>query len=168
MIRAAMIIEQICGNIFDSSTEVNDAIARDDLDLEWHECNLRAIRRRSRSGREIAILLPLGVSLRHGDILVAGDAWRVVVNLRPCAVIVVTPRNMQEMAILACELGNLHVPVQATERELIVLNDGPTMGVLRQYNATYEEQTRRFSPMRASVLTRPRLSESFAANRVSR
>ncbi len=114
-----------------------------------------------RAGREVEILLPLGVGLRHGDVLLDDERSRVVVNIVPCPVLVVRPKDVQEMGVLACELGNLHVPVEVTPTELVVLSEGPTLEVLRRYQASYEKQVRRFAPLRASVITRPRLADSF-------
>ena len=69
-----MLIESPQGNILtDPAGEPIDW-----LDLSWQECRQRALRKRTRGGRDVRLLLRLGVMLRHGDILRRGQDLIVV------------------------------------------------------------------------------------------
>src|SRR5262245_48201256 len=95
-----MLIETPIGNIFaDDSTLVWEKI--DWLDLTWQECLRRAIDKPTRGGVQVRILLRLGTTLRHGDVLYCNSESAgapIAVHILPCPVVVVRPRNPIEWA----------------------------------------------------------------------
>jgi urease accessory protein len=119
------------------------------VDLEWHECLGRALRTTSKRGRLVRILFPPGVTLRHGDVLGENDgpaAEMIVINVLPCEVLVLRPRDAREAMCLALELGNLHARTQIVDGALLVLPDGPVEALVWQSGVPHELQVRRFAP----------------------
>ena len=169
-----MICDRILGNIY-AAAAAGDARAcgtatsppHDVVELAWFECFRRALRKKTRAGVTIRVLPPLGTTLQHGDVL--GDDNRnpaAAVELLPCELWLVSPRDQVEMGVIAAELGNLHVPLEVrADGTLLVLPDGPAEGVLRRYGTRHERVTSRFSPLRGSVLEEFRLADGFKLTR---
>src|SRR6185369_17891196 len=105
MIEPAILCECILGNL-----DLEPALDADVdwLDLSWFDCAQRALRRQSRGGTSIRILLGVGQSLHHRDILFRNAPAVIAVNLIPADVLVACPRTLCEMGQLAVEFGNLH------------------------------------------------------------
>ena len=77
------------------------------------------VRKKSRGGRLIRTLLKLGTVLRHGDVLFEDSQIIVAVNLLPCEVLIAEPKNSIECASVAYKLGDLHVPMEISDSEMI-------------------------------------------------
>jgi urease accessory protein UreE len=140
------------------------------VDIPWHECAGRALRKTTRAGHAVGILIPLGVSLRDGDVLAreveGGRRDILLVHVPPCDVWLISPANAHQLAQIALELGNLHVPVEVTATgELVVIPDGPTRQVLDQYRVLYKPAVRVFAPLRATVLQGVKLADGFVVQR---
>ena len=135
--------------------------------IPWHECAARALRKTTHNGVAASILIPLGVSLRDGDVLAADTGQSTArVSVPPADVWVIQFTSPAQLAQVALELGNLHVPVETnTAGELIVIPDGPTREVLERYGARFVQQSRIFAPMRVTVLQGVKLAEGFAIKR---
>src|SRR5258706_2733967 len=103
-----MLCERVLGNL---DLEPEPSAAIDWLDLSWFDCAQRALRRQSRRGMSIRVLLSIGQHLRHRDILVRNAPAVMAVNLVPADVLVARPRSLCEMGQLAVEFGNLHLPL---------------------------------------------------------
>lgn len=166
-----MWVERIQGNMVDGAggaagaeapegTVGRDPREVDFVDVPWDECG-RTLKKRSRGGEEVRVLLPPGQRLRHGDVLFEDASRRVVVNVPPCEVIVARPAGQREAAVLALELGNLHWPAQVTEAEVLFVEDGPPMEVLRQLNVAWSRELRRFEPAPVSAGPGVKVSASF-------
>lgn len=125
----------------------------DFLDLRWDECHRRASLKQSRSGRSVRLLLRLGVVLRDGDVLADTADCLLVVRVSPCEVIVVRPASRSEAAMTALELGNLHVPVEVSETEVLTPADGPAKGVLSRRGIVFAIEERLFQPTAISGVT---------------
>src|ERR1700722_18420386 len=106
-----MLIESAKANIYEPPSPLPAKI--DWLDLTWLQCRRRAGKQRTRSGREVSILLRLKHVLRHGDVLGHWpDGSVVIVNVHPTAVLIASPREPSQGMELAFELGNLHIPIE--------------------------------------------------------
>jgi len=158
-----MLFDRILGNIADagfSQTEPPDAV-----ELSWDDCALPAIRKTTRAGVAVGILPPRGRSLRDGDVLRNAAGASLVVRVQPVNVWVATFANPSTLAVVALELGNLHVPVEVDGDMLIVPPDGPIREVLDRYGATVESVARIFAPLRVTVLQGVKLAEGFKVSR---
>ena len=134
----------------------------DSVEVEWHECNARALRKTTARGENVGLLIPVGATLHDGDLLATSDGFALRIVVPPCEVWVVQSRDAQTLSNVALELGNLHVPVEADETGLIVYPDGPTREVLDRYRCSYRKAIRVFSPLRATVLQGVKLAEGFS------
>jgi urease accessory protein len=132
------------------------------LDLTWHDCTRRALRTQTRAGRQVKLLLPVGQALHHGDILFRDHVSTIAINLVPTKVLVATTPEIIKIGRLALELGNLHVPVQITDNEVITLPDGPAEAILERLKVPFNLDIRRFVPERCTVLSMPVRSDDFA------
>lgn len=145
-----MIIERTWGNLFDG--QARESRREDALLMDWQDCHRRAARGITESGRKIGILLPLGQSLRHGDILHEEQECRVVCRIRPTEVLVVAITDEFAAIALAAELGNLHMPLEVTATAIITLDDGPVLVILRRRRLSFHREVRVFQPLRSLVL----------------
>ncbi|MEO5790322.1 MAG: urease accessory protein UreE [Gelidibacter sp.] len=104
-----MIIQQIIGNI---KTHPIVGLDVDVLEIEWFETTKRIQRKRTNSGMEIAIkFIQEGQRLHQDDILYQDDKKVVVVHIKPCEAIVMTPASLLEMGTICYEIGNKHLPL---------------------------------------------------------
>jgi urease accessory protein UreE len=158
-----MLCDRVLGNLGSADPARYAGKQEDAVDVGWRDCLRRAIRTRSRRGRRLGILLPLGTTLRHGDVLFEDDAHFVTVRVRPCEVWVADFADGVSLATAALELGNLHVPVEVSAPfQLVTPPDGPARGVLDRHAAAWRQEVRRFTPARATVLGgNVKLSEGF-------
>lgn len=115
------------------------------LDVPWQECR-QVVKKRSRGGREIRVVLPAGHRVRHGDVLGEDGAAVIVVDVPPCDVVVVRPPAASAAARLALELGNLHWPTEVTDAEIVFPEDGPAMKAVEALGLSYTIENRRFTP----------------------
>jgi urease accessory protein UreE len=140
-----MLIEAPSGNIFERA---GDHQSIDWIDLTSAECSTRAMRKCTRGGREIRILLNLGTVLRHGDVLIdrTDSAPMVAVNVIPDEVIVASVRDAAEIAALAYKLGDAHVPMQFCDGAIITAADPLVQAEVDAMGIEYTIEQRRFSP----------------------
>ena len=157
-----MLCDRVLGNLDSpAAAPLRAGKAVDYLDVTWADLHRRALRAVTRGGEAIGVLLPLGQQLRHGDVLRVDDRRVVAVNLLPADLLVGRPGTSMRMGLVAVELGNLHFPVEIGDDEIATLWDGPAEAVFRQFEVAYERVTRRFTPLRSSVLNNVRLAPSF-------
>jgi len=122
-----------------------DDRAVDPVDLGWFEC-AGVLKKQTRGGEPIRVILPRGETLRHGDVVFEEASRVIVINVLPCEVIVVSAAGKKDMATLALELGNLHLPTQLGDGELIFIEDGPALEVLDRLRLPWRKEVRRFEP----------------------
>ncbi|MDQ8013941.1 MAG: urease accessory protein UreE [Flavobacterium nitrogenifigens] len=104
-----MIIQQTIGN---AKTYSIEGLEIDLLEIEWFETTKRIQRKRTNSGVEIAIkFIQEGQRLNQDDILYQDDKKAIVVNIKPCEAIVMTPSSLLEMGTICYEIGNKHLPL---------------------------------------------------------
>lgn len=104
-----MIIEQIIGN---TATHNIAKLEVDLLELEWFETTKRIQRKRTNSGMEVAVkFVREGQRLSQNDILYQDAQKAVVVTIKPCEAIVMTPKSLLEMGTICYEIGNKHLPL---------------------------------------------------------
>lgn len=135
----------------------------DPLELTWRECARRTLTKRTRHGRDVALLLPRGSQLRHGDVVFDDGDVLIVVAVPQCEVWVVSAEH-DPAALLAAavEFGNLHAPVEVTSAgALVILPDGPALSVLRRHGLSYQAARGRFAPLKATVGPAVTLADGF-------
>ena len=146
-----MLCDRVLGNVFEDPPRF-DRRRRDPIELTWRDCSRRAVRAASAAGVRVGIVPPVGVRVRHGDVLFDDGAVIGVVSLTPCEVLVAAFADAASLARAALELGNLHVPVEVADAALITPPGGQAVGVFERYASGVRPEVRRFSPLRATVL----------------
>lgn len=129
----------------------------DFVDLTWEECG-RVVKKQTRGGDTVRVVLPPGQQLRHNAVIFEDAARLIVVNVMPCEIIVAKVPSPRDMALLALELGNLHWPTQIAEGQLLFPEDGPALAVLQSMKIPFARETRRFEPQKILSLPRPNVT----------
>lgn len=139
-----MIITRIEGNLADLPA---DEIASTHVEKVF--LPLEALRRRVQRvvtdhGREFGLRLDAADDLRYGDILVRDDHGLVVVAVESSDVLVIAPRTIGQMGVVAHALGNRHLPAQflGASEEIDGLPEHDDVMVI-QYDHTAEDYLER-------------------------
>jgi urease accessory protein len=123
-----MLVKEITGN---TDTHTRSSSETNVLPLEWFETSRRIQRKHTLGGREVALKFTKeGQQLQQNDILYQDEALMIVVNILPCDAIVISPRNMAEMAKVCYEIGNKHLPLFLEGEQLLIPADEPLFGGL--------------------------------------
>lgn len=160
-----MLIEQVLGNVSD----VADLGRRDvdDVELRWWELGRRAIRKTSRQGRDVRVLLPLGPGLQDGDVLLDDGQTLLVIRSAPCEVLVIEPATLADAARVALVLGNLHAPTEVDAETVVTVADGPIEAALAELAIGYTRQIRRFRPMQCPGAPQVVVCQSLQVSRAA-
>lgn len=133
-----MIIQKIIGN---TKTHPIDGLTVDVLEIEWFEATKRIQRRRTKSGMEIAIkFMKEGQRLHQDDILYQDDKKAVVVHIKPCEAIVMTPASLLEMGTICYEIGNKHLPLFIQNDQIMMPFEMPMFRWLEASGYSPEKQ----------------------------
>lgn len=114
------------------------------LELEWEELNKRILRKRTESGKDVAISLEESGTLRYEDVLFEDEDTLIVIRTKLEDVYVITPKTMQEMGKMAFEIGNRHTPCIIEEDEILVRYDHTLDKLMDEVGVSYERSERRF------------------------
>lgn len=120
-----MIIKEILGNISSISL---DGLELDPLELEWFETSKRIQSKLTCAGTEISIkFFKAGQRLSQGDILFKDTEKAIVVHIKACEAIVITPVSMLEMGTVCYEIGNKHVPIFIQNDQIMIPFEEPLL-----------------------------------------
>ena len=157
-----MLCERVLGNVeADADRFPVASRQRDELEIQWWQLDRRALRRTTRDGCAIRVLLPIGQYLADGDVLFDDGATLIVVRVAPCEVLVVEPRDAAEMGNVALVVGNLHAPAEIAGYEILIAPDGPIESELNRLGISYDRQVRRFRPRRCAGMPVLQISPQF-------
>jgi len=117
---------------------------REWIELDWEELNKRILRKKTNTGRDIAIALDEHKPLKVGDIVFEDEQIQVVVRTKKEEVYVIKPTSMTEMGKVAFELGNRHTPCLVSELEVVVRFDETLERLFDEVGVAYEKTERRF------------------------
>ncbi len=132
-----MILNKILGNIADMK-EINCHIEK--IYLESDELLKRVLRVTSDHGHEYGISLEKGTEMKDGDILFNDGHNMVIVCVKEDDVIVITPKDINEMGKVAHSLGNRHLPVQIEEGKIIIQYDYVVEKLLSDHGINFERK----------------------------
>lgn len=132
-----MILDKILGNIKDME-DIHCHVER--IYLESDELLKRVLRVTSDHGHEYGISLSKGSEMRDGDILFNDGHNMVVISVKEDDVIVVTPRDINEMGEVAHNLGNKHLPVQIEDGKIIIQYDYLVEKFLQDLQVNFERK----------------------------
>lgn len=147
-----MIIEKILGNLHELPDHDGeyDGLHRENVVLPSAELVKRIQRVTTDHGKEIGIRLPAGsADLRDGDILHVEGTNMIVVSVLPTDVLVIAPRSIYEMGIVAHSLGNRHLQAQFFEASseygadvMVCAYDHTVEDYLKHVGVPYDRQER--------------------------
>lgn len=145
-----MLIQQKLGHI-DTFPLAHRTI--DWLPLEWFETSKRIMRKRTRSGQEVALkFLTENPRLTQGDVLYNDELSVIAVEIVPCDTLVISPASMHEMASICYEIGNKHLPLFFETDQLLVPYEAPLFRLLTASGYGVERQTRQLlNPLSTTV-----------------
>ena len=124
-----MLIKEKLGNLKDFNKEGRTI---DIVQLEWHETMKRILHKKSMAGRDISMkFLQENQQLALDDIIYADDELLVIIDIKPCEVIVLRPASMYEMACLCYEIGNKHLPLFYEQETLLIPYEAPVYNMLK-------------------------------------
>jgi urease accessory protein len=98
------------------------------------------------SGEEIAVNLPNGALIRHGDRLRLRDGRIVAVEAAPEALIEVRAADHRRLVRIAYHIGNRHVPLQVGEHWLRLLPDHVLRAMIEGLGGEVREIEAGFQP----------------------
>lgn len=129
-----MILDKILGNIDEVDTK-NLHIEK--IYLESDELLKRVLRVTSDHNKEYGISLEKGIEMRDGDILYNDGHNVVVVATKEDDVIVITPKDINQMGEVAHSLGNKHLPIQIEDGKIIIQYDYVVERLLQDGNIDF-------------------------------
>ena len=92
--------------------------------------------------------------LESGSAFKIGEKRLLVISVIPDEMIVVKPKNIDEMGVIAHLLGNLHKPVQVKDGTISLLLDKVVVNTLDKRHADYEiKQIKLDEPLKYADLT---------------
>ena len=100
-------------------------------------------------GKEIALALPTGTRLHAGDLLPTEEGW-IEVHLAPEEVLLIRPQSLQEMAFVAYQIGNRHLPLEIGDGTLKTLYEPVLAAYLTQQGIPIERAQPPFTPVSAT------------------
>jgi urease accessory protein UreE len=131
--------------------------AIDWVDIAWNECG-HSLKKKTRAGCPVSVLLPVGQTLAHNDLIYQDEAKAIVIHVLACEVIVAHITDVREMATLALELGNLHLPVQIGNEQIVFIENEAAKSVLEAMKIRWTKEIRRFEP--TPVMSSPGIERS--------
>ncbi len=115
----------------------------DYVELEWWELSKRIQRKRTLSGRDIAMkFMAESIAMKEGDILYMDDDCAIVVKILPTLTIVLSPQTMHEMATICYEIGNKHMPLFIDGDDILLPYEAPMYKWLQSAGYTPKQEER--------------------------
>ncbi|WP_303923760.1 urease accessory protein UreE [Ureaplasma parvum] len=132
------VFKEILDNI--SNIKNVDSYQIENIHLTSDDVLKRVIIISSDQNVEYGIRLEEDKKLMDGDILYKDDYKLIVVRLELSDVLIITAHTIGEMAKIAHNLGNRHMPAQFTETQMIVPYDYLVEEYLQDNKALYERK----------------------------
>jgi len=137
----------LCQRIIAVRPEISDTTAGIDfLDLTWRQMQMRALAGVTRGGQAIRIILPADQCLEHGCVLAEAAGRQIVTNLLLTDVLAIRPDSPLALAKAAYALGNLHLPIQIVDNEILINATSAAEAALVHMGISFFHETRRFRP----------------------
>jgi urease accessory protein len=125
-----------------------DRLERDVIVLGWEERRKPRQRLMTQKGIQIALALPTGTILHERDILYMDDQCYITVEAAKEDVIVIYPKDMEEGAVIAYEIGNRHLPLSVGKGNIITLQNPQIEEFLRKGWIRHQLRKESFEPTR--------------------
>lgn len=132
-----MIFEKVLGNIH---TDPNaDQYEVEVIEIPYDYLNKDLLRVTSNDGNEYGISIDHKKEpLKNGDILAKEGNHVIVINALPEEMILITPRDINEMGVIAHMLGNTHKPIVVENGQIMLEVDPVVQNLLDERHIPYE------------------------------
>jgi len=120
---------------------------RDSVCLTWEERRWTRRRAVTAAGRMVALALPTGSVLRHGDVLAVEPDWYLAVEARPEPVLVALPRDRAEAIRVAFDVGNRHFSLALDGDAMLVPDDVAMEQLLTRLGVPWERRRAVYEPI---------------------
>lgn len=138
-----MIIDKIIGNLADFSKEEISKRHVERVNVESDQLLKRIQRVKTDHDNEIGIRLNKGADeLKQGDILFMDDQNMIIINVKSDDLLVIRPKDMEEMGRVAHNFGNQHKPAQFENDEMLVQYDYLIEEELQEMDIEYSREKR--------------------------
>ncbi|MBM3220389.1 MAG: urease accessory protein UreE [Candidatus Rokubacteria bacterium] len=124
-------------------------LERDRLVLSAEERRWGRRRVKTEKGRELVLALPTGSVLEPGHVLHVDRESYVVIEAAVEAVLVISPRDRDEMVRVAFEVGNRHFTVAIDGDRLLVPDDVAMEQLLERIGVPWKRDRAVFAPLGA-------------------
>ena len=134
-----MIFNKVLGNIDKYKNLDNFHIEK--IYINSDDALKRILRVNSDHNHEYGIALDENVELKDGDILYKDDKNIVVIKIKGDDVLVIKPKCMTEMGVIAHSLGNRHLQAQFEEGKMIIQYDALVESELKREKIDYSRES---------------------------
>lgn len=138
-----MIIERILGNLDEMDPNEIGNCHKEKVLLESDALVKRILRVKTDHGTELGIRLKEPRDLRAGDVLYMDEGNMIVVDVMTDDLLVIRPRSIGEMGMIAHQLGNRHLPAQFEGDEMLVQYDYLVEDLLKELEIPYAREDRK-------------------------
>ena len=95
-------------------------------------------------GKEFALELPTGTTLRVGQILYTENNQAYVVTASPEDALLITPRTIEEAVLIGHLIGNLHRDIEINQEQIVALWTAPLEQRLKREGLKFVRTQRPF------------------------
>ena len=145
-----MLIKEKQGNL--STVPINNRDI-DWLCIEWYEAKKRLMHKQTSSGLTVSTkFLQDNPDLKEGDILWMDEKTVIVIEIKTCKCIVITPGNIMNASAVCYEIGNKHLPLFYEGQDLLVPYDEPLYHLLKRSFTVSVQDRKLINALKTSVL----------------
>lgn len=137
-----MIIEKVITNISEMNNKDLAKRHHEKVYLESAHLVKRIQRVTTDHGRDLGIRLKDAHDLEVGDILYMDEENIISVDVLPDDLLIIHPKNMYEMGMIAHQLGNRHLPAQFENDEMLVQYDYLVEELLKELDISFTREDR--------------------------
>ncbi|SHF43970.1 urease accessory protein [Salegentibacter echinorum] len=138
-----MIIEKILGNVHDMDNAEIEKRHIEKVNLESSDLVKRVQRLKTDHNRDIGVRLSTPKDLKDGDILFMNDRSMIIIDVKSDDLLVIQPNDIQEMGVIAHELGNRHMPAKFEGNEMLVQYDYLVEELLKTKGIPFKREDRK-------------------------
>ncbi len=138
-----MIVEKVIANIRDLDASKLEKLHKEKVYIESDHLMKRVQRLKTDHDRDIGIRLKDAKELEAGDVLYMDEKNIIVVDVLSDDLLVIRPRDMNEMGNIAHQLGNRHLPAQFEDDEMLVQYDYLVEELLEELEIPFKRDERK-------------------------
>lgn len=138
-----MIIDEVITNIRDLDASEIEKRHKEKVYLESAHLVKRIQRVKTDHDREIGIRLKNPKDLEAGDVLFMDDENMIIIDVLSDDLLVIKPRDMNEMGTIAHQLGNRHLPAQFQGNDMLVQYDYLVEELLQEMDIPFAREERK-------------------------